>query len=111
MRSTSASSSSTISGISRICRATPLGVERGLEALVDDALVRGVLVDDDEAVAGLRHDIGLMQLRARGAERTVDQIRRRIEARVARICRWAAHIESRLAPLRPSPECLEQSRA
>ena len=34
----------------------------------------GVLVDDDQAVAGLRHDIGLVDLRARGAERAVEQI-------------------------------------
>ena len=51
-------------------------VERGLHALVDEALVRGVLVDDDEAVARLRHDVGLVQLRARGAERPVEQIGR-----------------------------------
>ena len=75
-RSTSASSSSTISGISRICRATPLLVERGLHALVDQPLVRGVLVDDDEAVAGLRHDVGVVHLRARGAERPVEQVGR-----------------------------------
>ena len=47
-------------------------VERRLQPLVDDALVRGVLVDDDEPVARLRHDIGLVHLRARGAERPVD---------------------------------------
>src|SRR5438270_639866 len=32
-------------------------VERRLETLVDDALVGGVLIDDDEAVAGLRDDV------------------------------------------------------
>ena len=49
-------------------------VERGLEPLIDDALVRGVLIDDDEPVARLRHDIGLVDLRARGAERMIEKI-------------------------------------
>ena len=35
--------------------------------------MRGVLVDDDYAVAGLRDDIGLVQLRARSAERPVER--------------------------------------
>ena len=39
------------------------------ELLVDEALMRRVLVDDDEAVARLRDDVGFVQLRARGAER------------------------------------------
>ncbi len=39
--------------------------------------MRGVLVDDDEAVAGLRDDVGLVHLRARGAERALDADRAR----------------------------------
>ena len=42
-----------------------------LQALVDEALMRGMLVDDDDAVGRLRDDIGLVQLRARRAERCV----------------------------------------
>ena len=65
---------STISGISRICRCTPLRGERRLQPLIDDALMRGVLVDHDHAVAGLRDDVVLVHLRARRAERPVDQV-------------------------------------
>ena len=36
--------------------------------------MRGVLVDDHESVAGLRYDIGLVDLRARRPQRTVEQI-------------------------------------
>ena len=44
-----------------------------LQPLVDEALVRRVLVDDDDAVARLGDDIVLVQLRAGGAERPVLQ--------------------------------------
>ena len=40
-----------------------------LQALIDQALMGGVLIDDDEAVRRLGHDIGLVQLGARRAER------------------------------------------
>ena len=40
-----------------------------LEALVDQALVSRMLIDDDDAVLGLCDDIGTMQLRAGGAQR------------------------------------------
>ena len=43
-------------------------VERPLHALVDEALMRGVLIDDDDAVVGLRDDIGVVQLRAGDAQ-------------------------------------------
>ena len=59
--------------------------EHRLHALVDEALVRRVLVDDDDRVARLRDDVGLVQLRARGAERAVLQLgggRRVVGARV-----------------------------
>ena len=50
-----------------------------LELLVDDALVRRVLVDDDDAVRGLGDDVILVHLRPRRAERSreVALIRRR----------------------------------
>ena len=38
---------------------------RSFQFLIDDALVSGVLIDDDETVARLRHDIGVVHLRAR----------------------------------------------
>src|SRR6185437_16497667 len=40
-----------------------------LHPLVDEAFMRGVLVDDDDAALGLRDDIGVVKLRPRGAER------------------------------------------
>ncbi len=65
-------------------------VERRLHAFIDEALVRRVLIDDDEAVARLRHDIGLVHLRARRAERPVEQPRARVRrVRRARIGRGA----------------------
>ena len=54
-------------------------LERRLHALVDEPLMRGVLVDDDQAVARLRHDVGLVHLRARGAERPVEQVGRGLD--------------------------------
>ena len=90
-----ASSSSTISGISRICRCTPFFESDALQPLIDDALMRGVLVDDDQAVAGLRHDIGLVDLRARRAERPIDQVGRRLRLE-AHVGRRRADIEGRL---------------
>ena len=39
--------------------------------------MRRVLVDDDDAVRGLRDDIGLVQLRARDAERQIASARAR----------------------------------
>ncbi len=48
--------------------------QRRLHPLVDQPLMGGVLVDDHHAVAGLRHDIGLVDLGARGAERPVDRV-------------------------------------
>ena len=61
--------------------------------------MRGVLVDDDDAVARLRHDIGLVHLRARGAERPVEQVGRRLAAMRARVGRRRADIESGLRGL------------
>ena len=51
--------------------------ELALHALVDQALVGGVLVDDDHAVAGLGDDVGLVHLGAGRAEREVDRVDRR----------------------------------
>ena len=36
--------------------------------------MRGVLIDDDETVARLRHDVGVVHLRARGAERVFERV-------------------------------------
>lgn len=55
-----------------------VGRQRSLQPLVDDALMRGVLVDDDQAVTGLRDDVGLVDLGARGAERAIDEVGRRL---------------------------------
>ena len=46
-----------------------VGVERGLELFVDDALVRGMHVDDDQAVPVLRQDVDAGQLGQREAQR------------------------------------------
>ena len=43
--------------------------QRLLHALVDEPLMRGVLVDQDDAGRGLGQDVGAVQLRPRGAER------------------------------------------
>ena len=40
-----------------------------LQLFIDDALVRRVLVDDDQPIARLGEDIGVVHLGARGAER------------------------------------------
>ena len=69
-------------------------LDRGLHALVDDALMRGVLVDDDEAVAGLRHDIGFVDLRARRAQWTFDLLGGGLEALDTSVGRRFADIES-----------------
>ena len=45
--------------------------QRRLHALIDQPLMRRVLIDDDDAVGGLRDDVGLVQLRPRRAERIV----------------------------------------
>ena len=48
-----------------------------LQAFIDDALMGGVLIDDDDAVARLRDDISVVHLRARRAERRLEIGRRR----------------------------------
>src|SRR5215475_223620 len=50
----------------------PLRVERGLEVLVEDPLVRGVHVDEHESPAVLREDIDAVQLREGEAEGLID---------------------------------------
>ena len=101
-RSTVASSISTISGISRICRCTPFFASEAFNLLVDDALMRGVLVHDNEAVAGLRDDIGFVNLRPRRAERPVEQIGRRLLLE-ANVRRRRADVEGRLAGFGKAP--------
>ena len=46
-------------------RATPPSASCSFDALVNQPLVRGVLVDDHHRIAGLRDDVGLVQLRSR----------------------------------------------
>ena len=49
-----------------------VALHRRLQFLVDEPLMGGVLIDDDEAVARLRHDVVLMHLSTDCAERLVD---------------------------------------
>ena len=92
--------------------------QRRLEFLVDDALMGGVLIDDDEPVARLRNDIGLVHLRAGGAERmpiasaAAKNSRRRadFEARLRRQ-RRSAHIERRLSRLGKADAGARRARA
>ena len=58
--------------------------------------MRGVLVDDDEAIAGLCDDVGFVNLRARCAQRPLNLIRGRFERRDSGIRRGLADIEYRL---------------
>src|SRR5450830_1529575 len=55
--------------------------------------MRGMLIDDDEPVAGLRHDVGLVHLGAGGAKWPRDQVARRLEALDARVGGRLAHLE------------------
>ena len=79
--------------------------------------MRGVLVDDDEAVAGLRHDIGLVHLRARGAERPVEQVGRglgdatRVSAAGAPTSKAACAASAKPAPQRGAARCGSGARA
>ena len=45
--------------------------QRLLHALIDQPLMGGMLVDDDDAVSGLGHDIGFVQLRPGHAQRCI----------------------------------------
>jgi hypothetical protein len=58
--------------------------------------MRGVLVDDHQPVNRLRHDIGLVHLRARRAERLRDQVGLRRECFDPHIRRRPAGVERRL---------------
>ena len=71
MASAGASSSgrSTISGKSSICAGTGRDSHRLLQRLVDQPLMRRMLVDDDQRIARLRDDVVLVDLRTRRAER------------------------------------------
>src|SRR5215467_16147148 len=53
-------------------RHTSLG-DRFLQSLIDDAFMRGMLVDDYQAVLRLRNDISVMNLGARRSERMIKQ--------------------------------------
>src|SRR5262249_61908781 len=86
--------------------------DRIFEAFVDDALVSGMLIDDDEPFAGLRHTVSRVDLRPRGAERMIDLLA--IPGLVARalgstvelvtkVCGGRAHPQPRVPPLRAAP--------
>ena len=61
-----------------------LRAEAGLQPLVDDALVRGVHVDDHQALRVLGQDVDAAELRERAAERPVVAGRRRRRRGAAR---------------------------
>src|SRR5262249_9738349 len=63
-------------------------LERCLQLLVDYALVCSMLVDDDEAVVSLRHDITIVQLGAGGTEGIIDAIARNLRSLDVR-CGWS----------------------
>ncbi len=67
-RSQAGSSSSTTSGSSSAWLATPPPCIARAHPLEDEALVRGMLVDEDEPVLGLGDDIGFRDLPAGDAE-------------------------------------------
>ena len=67
--------------------------------------MRGVLVDDDQPIAGLRHDVGLVHLRARGAERAVEQFGRGFDDIGTGIGRGRADIEGGLRGFGETEAC------
>ena len=69
---------------------------RRFQPLIDQPLMRGMLIDDDKTIAGLRHDVIVMHLRTRGAKRTIERIDRRLEGLDARTRGRCADIEHRL---------------
>ncbi len=71
-------------------------VDRRLHALVDKPLMRGVLIDHHQPVTRLRHDISLVNLRARRAERTIEQFGRGLDDVGARIGHRFADLEGGL---------------
>ena len=65
--------------------------------------MRGVLVDDDERILGLGDDEGVVELRARGAEREARPERRIVSGRAARVAaRLGERVERRLGVVRKS---------
>src|SRR5580692_81919 len=78
--------------------------QRSLQPFVDDALMRGVLVNDNKTVAGLRDDIGLVNLRSRRAKWPVEQVGGWL-CLEANVCRRRADIEGRLARLGKGGGC------
>ena len=68
-RSQSSSGRSTISGMSSTCDGSRPACSACAIASIDQPFMRGVLVDDDQAVLGLGDDVVLVELRPRRAER------------------------------------------
>ena len=81
----------------------------GLEPLIDDALMRGVLIDDNKPIARLRDDVSVVNLCSRGAERMIELIRVRfcepsslreaVGQIAAHVCNRTASVESGLCRL------------
>ena len=55
--------------------------QRRLQSFVDDALMCGVLIDDDKTVARLRHNVSFVHLRARRPQRVIEAVSGRIRER------------------------------
>src|SRR5262249_14821025 len=80
-------------------------IDRFLQSLINDAFMRGVLVDDHQAFGGLGNDVGIMNLSARGPEGgTGERAVARLFVRsfhtaavkgVVQVCRRSADIKSR----------------
>ena len=58
------------------------------QALVDESFMRRMLIDDDEPVARLGDDVGVIDLRTRSAERCVERVG-------LRVCERGTHIGGR----------------
>ena len=79
----------------------------------------GVLIDDDDAVARLRHDVGFVHLRAGGAERPVEEIGLGIDAQALvrnlaeHMAEWdeALPLEHRLMHVAATMACYGSVRA
>ena len=80
--------------------------ERPLHALIDQPLMRRVLVDDDQPVLGLGDDVGLVDLRPRRAERA----RERGRVRLRRACASAEGCTTAKAACAASAKPVRQRR-
>ena len=95
-RSASSSGRSTMVGHKQHLRRHRPRIQRILQRLVDKPLMRGMLVDDDQRVAGLRHDVVFVHLRARRAEVGRPRCVRELRCEVRASALQAAGVESGL---------------